>query len=70
MGGGAQLVSTLSTKITGSFNQAAIRYGHGIANGGDGGNTRTWLTHGAPDLATNKFSTAYSFTMVDHFCST
>lgn len=63
---GVELTSTVNTAIKGSFNQAAIRYGHGIANGGDGGNTRTWLTYGAPDLATNKFSGAYSFTMVDH----
>ena len=32
----------LNTAIAGSFNQASIRYGHGIANGGDGGNSKTW----------------------------
>ena len=54
------------TTIAGSFNQAAIRYGHGIANGGDGGNSRTWLTYGAPDFETHKFSNAYSLSLVDH----
>jgi maltoporin len=56
----------ISTVIPGSFNQAAIRYGHGIANGGDGGNSRTWLTYGAPDRETQKFSNAYSTTLVNH----
>ena len=56
----------LSTSIKGSFNQAAIRYGHGIANGGDGGNTKTWLTYGGPDLATRKYGGAYSIAAVDH----
>ena len=56
----------LSTPIAGSFNQAAIRYGHGIANGGDGGNSKTWLTYGAPDLTTRKYGNAYSLALVDH----
>ena len=63
---GIQLTTNIYSPITGSFNQAAVRYGHGIANGSDGGNTRTWLTYGAPDLATDKFNRAYSFTFVDH----
>jgi len=63
---GAEHTVNLSTPVSGSFNQFAIRYGHGIANGGDGGNSRTWLTYGAPDLETNKFGKAYSFTLVDH----
>ena len=58
--------SLLKYFVAGSFNQASIRYGHGIANGGDGGNSKTWLTYGAPDLETNKFSNAYSITLVDH----
>lgn len=56
----------LSTAIAGSFNQAAVRYGHGIANGGDGGNSKTWLTYGAPDLTTRKYGNAYSLALVDH----
>ena len=63
---GVEHTINLNTSISGSFNQFAIRYGHGIANGGDGGNSRTWLTYGAPDLETHKFSKAYSFTLVDH----
>lgn len=53
--------------LPGSFNQLAFRYGNRIANGGDGGNTRTWLTFGAPDLNTLKFDKAYSIHIVDHF---
>jgi maltoporin len=56
----------LNTALKGSFNQAAIRYGHGIANGGDGGNSRTWLTYGAPDLGIYKYNKAYSIALVDH----
>lgn len=56
----------LNTDVKGSFNQAAIRYGTGIANGGDGGNTKTWLTYGAPDLVTKKYNKAYSIALVDH----
>lgn len=63
---GAKLSSTLNTPINGSFNQFSIRYGHGIANGNDGGNSKTWLTYGAPNLETNKFDGAYSLSLVEH----
>lgn len=63
---GIQLSTDISTAISGSSNQASVRYGHGIANGGDGGNTKTWLTYGAPDLESDKFNKAYSITFVDH----
>jgi len=63
---GVEHTINLNTAITGSFNQAAIRYGHGIANGGDGGNSKTFLTYGAPNLETNKFNKAYSVSLVDH----
>jgi maltoporin len=63
---GAEHTTDVGTAIKGSFNQAAIRYGHGIANGGDGGNSKTWLTYGAPDLNTRKYEHAYSVTLVDH----
>jgi maltoporin len=56
----------LNTALQGSFNQAAVRYGYGIANGGDGGNSKTWLTYGAPDLGTYKYNKAYSIALVDH----
>lgn len=64
---GVKHITTLQTAIPGSFNQVALRYGHGIANGNDGGNSKTWLTYGAPDLQTNKFSNAYSFSFAEHF---
>jgi maltoporin len=63
---GVEHTIDVSTSITGSFNQASIRYGAGIANGGDGGNSRTWLTYGAPDLVTKKYNNAYSIALVDH----
>ncbi|HET7003028.1 MAG TPA: carbohydrate porin [Puia sp.] len=55
----------LNTFLGGSSNQAAIRYGKGIANGNDGGNSKTWLTYGAPDLNTYKYNKAYSINLVD-----
>jgi maltoporin len=63
---GVEHTINIKTPITGSFNQSAIRYGYGIANGGDGGNSKTWLTYGGPDLNTRKYGKAYSITMVDH----
>jgi len=63
---GVKHITTLNTKLSGSFNQVAIRYGRGIANGNDGGNSKTWLTYGAPDLQTDKFDKAYCFSFVEH----
>jgi maltoporin len=48
-----------------SYNRFALRYGTRIANGGDGGLSRTWMTYGAPDLEKNDFSGALSITIVD-----
>ena len=62
---GIQHVIVLNTPIAGSSNQASIRYGDGIANGGDGGNSKTWLTYGGPDLNTGKYTKAYSIALVD-----
>ena len=50
-----------------SFNHLAVRFGSGIANGGDGGLSRTWLTYGAPDTLSRSFRGAYSLAVVDHF---
>lgn len=50
----------------GSFNQIAVRYGSGIANGGDGGSSRTWETFGAVDTVSFKFNRANSWHIVDH----
>ncbi|MDO5616304.1 MAG: carbohydrate porin [Cruoricaptor ignavus] len=63
---GAKLNSNLKTTLPGSFNQISVRYGTGIANGGEGGNTQTWRTFGAPDAETNTYKGAYSFTLVEH----
>ncbi len=62
---GIQHVILLNTAIAGSSNQASVRYGNGIANGGDGGNSKTWLTYGGPDLVTKKYANAYSVALVD-----
>lgn len=64
---GAKLNTPLATKISGSFNQLSVRYGTGIANGGDNGNTQTWRTYGAPDELTKTYKGAYSLTVVEHF---
>lgn len=63
---GIKYNTPLKTTLPGSFNQLSARYGSGIANGGDNGNTFTWATYGAPDVE-GKFTNAYSFTMVEHF---
>lgn len=63
---GVKHITTIKTRMDGSFNQAAIRYGHGIANGNDGGNSRTWLTYGAPDLETNSFENAWNWSLAEH----
>lgn len=63
---GIKYNSPFKTAMPGSFNQISARYGSGIANGGDNGNTFTWATYGAPDEQ-GKYNSAYSFTMVEHF---
>ncbi len=52
--------------LPGSFNHFSVRYGTGIANGGDGGMSRTWLTYGAPDTLSLTFKGAYSMAIVNH----
>lgn len=52
--------------IKGSFNHFSVRYGTGIANGGDGGMSRTWLTYGAPDTVSLSFKGAHSLAVVNH----
>ncbi|WP_294244195.1 carbohydrate porin [uncultured Chryseobacterium sp.] len=63
---GAKLNTGIKTTLPGSFNQFSVRYGNGIANGGDNGNTQTWRTYGAPDENTRTYRGAYSFTAVEH----
>ncbi len=62
---GARLTSKLKGYKPGGFHKLALRYGARIANGGDGGVSRTWLTFGAPDLDKYDFSGAYSISVVD-----
>ena len=64
---GAKIQSKVSRFREGSFNQFSIRYGKGIANGGDGGTSRTWLTFGAPNLDSEDFSSAFGVEVVEHF---
>ncbi|WP_083191592.1 carbohydrate porin [Formosa haliotis] len=49
-----------------SFNDFTIRYGTGIANGGDGGLSKTWLTYGAPDSLSLSYKGAYSLAIVNN----
>ncbi|MFD1314451.1 carbohydrate porin [Namhaeicola litoreus] len=53
-------------KMKGSFNDFTIRYGTRIANGGDGGLSRTYATFGAPDTVSLSFKGAYSLAVVNH----
>lgn len=46
--------------LPGSFYEGTIRFGAGIANGGNGGGSRTFLTYGGPNLETQKFKNASS----------
>jgi len=57
---GAKYRKDFTTKMAGSFYDLSVRYGTGIANGGDGGGSKTFLTYGAPNLSTQKFNEAYS----------
>lgn len=50
----------------GSFNDLSVRYGTRIANGGDGGVSKTWATFGAPDTLALNFKGAYSLAVVNH----
>jgi len=64
---GAKYHTSLSTKLPGSFNAISARYGAGIANGGDGGSSKTFITYGGPNLRTNSFRNAYSLALTETF---
>ncbi|AOW08442.1 carbohydrate porin [Flavobacterium gilvum] len=64
---GAKYYKGISTKLPGSFNALSARYGTGIANGGDGGSSRTYVTYGGPNLETNSFKKAYSLALTETF---
>jgi maltoporin len=49
---GGKYKGNFTTDITGSYFDLSLRYGTGIANGGDGGASKTFLTYGGPNLET------------------
>ena len=57
---------TLPNKLPGSFNDFTVWHGTGIANGGDGGISKTWLTYAAPDTLAMNFRGSYSLAVVNH----
>jgi len=61
---GAKLITKLGNS-SGAYNKLAVRYGTRLANGGDGGHSKTWMTFGAPDLEKVSFESAYSLSIVD-----
>ena len=63
---GARHHVNLKNMKEGSFNDLAVRYGTRIANGGDGGVSKTWATFGAPDTLALNFKGAYSLSVVNH----
>ncbi|MGD9328621.1 MAG: carbohydrate porin [Cyclobacteriaceae bacterium] len=63
---GFRLNTQIPNMLEGSYNNLAVRYGARIANGGDGGLSRTYLTFGAPNLETESFGKAYSWAIVNN----
>lgn len=62
---GLRLSSDIGSKESKQYNKLAVRYGMGLANGGDGGVSRTFQTFGAPDLENLNYNGAYSLSIVD-----
>jgi maltoporin len=62
---GLKLITNLGKENSGAFNRLAVRYGTRLANGGDGGHSKTWSTFGAPDLDEVNFNGAYSLAIID-----
>ena len=62
---GARLSTDIGAKGSGQFNKLAVRYGARLANGGDGGMSKTFYTYGAPNLDELNFKGAYSLSIVD-----
>jgi maltoporin len=63
---GFRINTLMPNMLEGSYNNFAVRYGARIANGGDGGLSRTYLTFGAPNLETESFEKAYSWAIVNN----
>lgn len=64
---GLKYQTELLNYMKGSFNAVSIRLGTGIANGGDGGGSKTFLTYGGPDLASQSFRKAMSLAVTETF---
>jgi maltoporin len=62
---GLRLSSAIGDSKSGQYNKLAVRYGARLANGGDGGISKTFYTYGAPDLEKLNFNGAYSLSIVD-----
>ena len=62
---GARLSTDIGPKDSKQYNKLAIRYGMRLANGGDGGMSKTFYTFGAPNLDELNFKGAYSLSVVD-----
>lgn len=62
---GARLSTDIGAQGSGQYNKLAIRYGARLANGGDGGMSKTFNTFGAPNLDDLNFKGAYSLSFVD-----
>jgi len=62
---GVKYKKNLKTNLPGSFYDMSVRFGSGIANGGDGGGSRTYLTYGGPNLATQNFRSAWSLAITE-----
>lgn len=62
---GVKYKRKMNTVIPGSYYDFSIRYGKGIANGGDGGGSKTFLTYGGPNLETQRFNEAWSVAITE-----
>jgi maltoporin len=62
---GIRLSSVIGEKDSKQYNNFSVRYGARLANGGDGGISRTSQTFGAPDLEKRNFNGAFSVAIVD-----
>jgi maltoporin len=60
---GVKYKRNLDAALPGSYYDFSIRYGGGIANGGDGGSSKTFFTYGGPDLETQQFNKAWSLAL-------
>ncbi len=63
---GAKFKKNISTPLPGSYHDFSIRLGSGIANGGDGGGSKTFLTYGGPNLDTKNFRSAWSVAVTEN----